>query len=101
MGGGLVKGLIKCNFGDFRSISSRSNKFKFQKEILNSVEKCIPPFFRSRRQPIIARNDFQKRSIALEIVYCSISFRFDLRSIVTAPEVTKGQGLYSRLRDFR
>ena len=37
-----------------------------------------------RRQTIIARNDLEKRHIALEILYRIIPLRFDLRS--TAPQ---------------
>ena len=78
---------------------------KKQKQIsklfLNFVEMCILPGFRSGRRTIIARNDSQKQSIALEILYRNISLRFDLRSTVKTPEVTRGQGLYSRFGDFR
>ena len=39
--------------------------------------------------------------MALEILYRNISFRFDIGSTVKAPEVRKGEGLYSRFEDSR
>ena len=79
--------LIAGNFGNPRSISSRSNKFN--KKILNFVEKCMPQVFKSRTQ-----------STALGSLDRNISLIFDLRSTVMAPEVTIDQVLYSRFGDI-
>ena len=70
------------------------------KKIVNFVEKCIPTVFRPRRKNFVARND-KKQSIALEILYGSITLRIDLRLAVQATEFTIGQGLYSRFGDLR
>ena len=91
---------MMCNVGDPRLISSRSKNL-ISKNFLNFVENADLQVFSSRRQTIIARNDLEKHSIALEIPYRSISLRIDLSSTAQATEATKGQGLYSRFGDIR
>ena len=60
----------------------------------------MSPVFSGSRQTSIARKD-KEHHIALEILCRSISLRLNLRSTVKVPEVSEGQGLYSRFRDSR
>ena len=75
-----------------------SNKFEFPKfcgKVHTSSFLCL-------EEKLTTSNDFlHKQSIALEILYRSVSLRIDLKSTFKATEVTIGQGLYSRLEDFR
>ena len=50
--------------------------------------------FWSVEDNLVAREDFLKKKqiIANEILYRLTSLKFDLRSTVQAPEVSKGQG---------
>ena len=66
---------ISCNFGDPRSISSRSNTFQFSSFIL--CKSAYFRFFMSRRKTFIERAICKnKQSIGLEIFYRSIFSEF-------------------------
>ena len=70
---------------------SRSAKF-----ILNKANFCgkvhTSGFLKSRRQSVIATNNFQKKSMALKIICRCICLKFDLGSVVKAPEVARVKG---------
>ena len=109
MGGDLVKYLYRVQFWWPKVNTFKANSIQISKIIpkfWESFEKfweifSYLLFLRSRRQAMIASNDFQIQFIALEVFYRNIFLGFGIGLTVKVPEVARGQWLYSRFGNSR
>ena len=76
---------ISVTIGQYPQVKKKIKHFQ------NVITNAYVRYIKCGRQAVIPRKVFLRQMIALEVLYRNNSLRFDLRSSVMAPEVSKRQ----------